>query len=133
MRKFFEIDIPTYRDKRGDLSVFENKIIAGFSIKRVYFIYNTAVDTPRGFHAHKELSQVFICVAGKVAIKLTSGHEKKRVILNQPARGLFVGSLVWREFEFLEKNSVLLVLASRIYDPEDYIDDWDEFLKVIGD
>ena len=103
-----------------------------FKIKRVYYMYDTAKGVTRGRHAHKSLEQILICIYGSCKILLDNGYEKKIVPLEKPYEGLYVENNMWREMFDFSKDAVLMVLASELYDENDYIRDYDEFLKFIG-
>ena len=104
-----------------------------FEIKRVYFMYDTLEGVRRGFHAHKSLEQILICIHGSCKILLDNGREKKVVPLEKPYEGLYVSNDMWREMFDFSPDAVLLVLASELYDERDYIRDYDEFLAFIKD
>ena len=118
-------------DERGMLISLEQFKNIPFDIKRVYYLYETNVKARRGFHAHKALKQVLVCVHGSCKVLLDNGSEKEVVELNKPNFGLYLESNVWREmFDFTE-DAVLMVLASELYDESDYIRDYGEFLKYL--
>jgi dTDP-4-dehydrorhamnose 3,5-epimerase-like enzyme len=95
-------------------------------------MYDTKEGVRRGFHAHKSLEQILICIHGSCKILLDNGNEKKIVSLERPYEGLYVANSMWREMYDFSTDAVLMVLASEIYEEEDYIRDYDEFLKFIG-
>ena len=103
-----------------------------FDIKRVYYMYDTTEGVTRGRHAHKALEQILICVHGSCKILLDNGEEKVVVPLDKPNEGLYVSNVMWREMFDFSEDAVLMVLASELYDEEDYIRDYDEFLKYVG-
>ena len=109
----------------------ENKEIP-FNIKRVYYMYDTLIDVRRGFHAHKNLQQILICIHGSCKIHLDNGFETAEVDLNKPYEGLYVSNNMWREMYDFSPDAVLMVLASDFYDERDYIRNYDEFLKFVG-
>lgn len=119
-------------DDRGQLVALEEFNDIPFQIKRVYYIYDTAPGVIRGFHAHKNLQQILICIHGSCKIKLDNGCEKKVVPLEKPYEGLYVSSNMWREMYDFSPHAVLLVLASELYDEADYIRDYQEFLQYVG-
>ncbi|MEY8213985.1 MAG: FdtA/QdtA family cupin domain-containing protein [Colwellia sp.] len=124
------IDFPALGDKRGELislEIGQEKIIP-FNIKRVYYIYSTAEGVSRGYHAHKDLKQVAICISGKCRMILDDGKHREEVWLDSPTKGLIIESMVWREMHDFSENCVLLVLASEHYDEADYIRDYQEFI-----
>jgi dTDP-4-dehydrorhamnose 3,5-epimerase-like enzyme len=98
------------------------------------FIHPDAdVNTPRGFHAHKQLSQVILCVSGACRLVLDSGNKREDVILNKPNEGVLVEGLVWREMHDFSEGCVLVVLASAVYDEADYIRTYDQFLSEVNE
>lgn len=119
-------------DERGMLVALEEYSDIPFEIKRVYYMYDTKSDVHRGFHAHKNLEQILVCIHGKCKILLDNGKEKKIVSLEKPYEGLYVANDMWREMYDFSKGAVLLVLASEPYREEDYIRDYDEFLKMVN-
>lgn len=119
-------------DDRGQLVALEEFNDIPFQIKRVYYIYDTAPGVIRGFHAHKNLQQILICIHGSCKIKLDNGCEKKIVPLEKPYEGLYVSSNMWREMYDFSSDAVLLVLASELYDEADYIRDYHEFLQYVA-
>lgn len=118
-------------DSRGQLVALEEYKDIPFAIKRVYYMYDTAEGVVRGHHAHKKLQQILICIHGSCKIKLNNGEEEKIVLLEKPYEGLYVSNIMWREMFDFSPDAVLLVLASELYDPDDYIRDFDEFLKYV--
>lgn len=118
-------------DKIGYLSFFECNKDIPFYIKRIYYIYNVPMDVKRGMHAHKNLQQLLWCPLGEIKITLDDGRMKKTYILDSPEKGLLIGSGIWREMSWIKKESILCVAASEIYNEEDYIRDYDEFLKYV--
>ena len=103
-------------DDRGMLVALEEFSDIPFEIKRVYYMYDTKEGVRRGFHAHKSLEQILICIHGSCKILLDNGNANS----------------MWREMYDFSTDAVLMVLASEIYEEEDYIRDYDEFLKFIG-
>ncbi|WP_163306479.1 sugar 3,4-ketoisomerase, partial [Enterobacter ludwigii] len=98
-----------------------------FSIKRVYYIFDTKEGVRRGFHAHKKLKQVAIAVKGSCRFLLDDGTERIEVVLDNPAQGLLIESCIWREMYDFSSDCVLMVLADSHYDEKDYIRDYDAF------
>lgn len=118
-------------DDRGMLVALEEYGDIPFEIKRVYYMYDTKEGVRRGFHAHKSLKQILICIHGNCKVLLDNGKEKKIVSLEKPYEGLFVDCNMWREMYDFSPDAVLMVLASEIYIEEDYIRDYDAFLKSL--
>ena len=116
-------------DELGYLSAIEEMRDIPFHIKRVYFITDVPPETIRGFHAHRVLRQVLICMQGSVTIKIYNGNEKTEIVLDQTDVGLYLGPMTWREMSNFSKDCVLTVLASEYYSEDDYIRDDDMYLK----
>lgn len=126
------IDLTVHGDNRGSLIALEQGDEFPFAIERVYYIYGTTKDTTRGFHAHHNLQQLAICVAGSCTMIVDDGVLRVPVLLDRPDRGLHIGSPVWREMTDFSADCVLLVLASAPYENADYIRDYDEFRRVVA-
>ncbi|MFR8034947.1 MAG: sugar 3,4-ketoisomerase [Lachnospiraceae bacterium] len=118
-------------DERGQLVALEEYRDIPFQIRRVYYMYATKEGVQRGFHAHKSLEQILICIHGTCKILLDSGTEKKIVSLEKPYEGLYIASDMWREMFDFSPDAVLLVLASDYYEEEDYIRNYEEFLAFV--
>ncbi len=116
-------------DGRGGLVALEQHQNIPFEIKRVYYIYGTPVNTRRGFHAHKALEQVAICVKGACSFLLDNGKEQVECRLDSSTTGLYIGYKIWREMYDFTEDCVLMVLASEFYDEADYIRDYEKFLE----
>lgn len=118
-------------DDRGMLVALEEYGDIPFEIKRVYYMYQTKEGVRRGFHAHKSLQQILVCIHGSCKVLLDNASEKKTVSLERPYEGLYVANNMWREMYDFSEDAVLLVLASELYCEEDYIRDYNEFLETI--
>lgn len=119
-------------DDRGDLISLEANGNIPFDVKRIYYIFGTKPRVSRGFHAHKKLKQVAICLSGQCRFTLDDGHGKEEVILNNPAQGLLIDSVVWREIHDFSDDCVLVVIASEHYDEDDYIRNYANFLTSVN-
>ncbi|ENX64562.1 MULTISPECIES: WxcM-like domain-containing protein [Acinetobacter] len=126
------IDLPDLGDERGGLVSVEANQHIPFDIKRIYYIFAASKDKPRGFHAHKDLKQLAICLHGQCRFVLDNGRQKEEVTLSSPTQGLIIESMTWREMHDFSEDCVLLVLASEHYDESDYIRDYDEFLTTVN-
>lgn len=120
-------------DNRGSLIALENLKEIPFEIKRIYYIYDTKPEFPRGAHAHRELEQVLIMMDGSCELVLNDGKNIKNIILNRPDMGIFIGKNMWREMKNFSYGAKLLVLASDFYNEKEYIRDYEEFLRNIND
>ncbi|MCI8922474.1 MAG: WxcM-like domain-containing protein [Lachnospiraceae bacterium] len=119
-------------DERGQLVALEEGIDIPFSIKRVYYMYDTVKGMVRGKHAHKSLEQILVCIHGSCKILLDDGREKKVIPLEKPYEGLYVPNNMWREMYDFSEDAVLMVLASDFYKENDYIRDYDQFVSYIN-
>ena len=122
---------PPHGDDRGQLIAIEAMKDLPFEVKRVYYIYDTIVGVRRGFHAHRNLQQILICVSGSCKIHLDDGHDTAEVLLDKPSEGLYIANDMWREMYDFSEGAVLLVLASEYYDEADYIRNYDAFLNMV--
>ena len=118
---------PIHGDSRGCLIALEGEHDIPFEVRRVYYIYGTRSDTPRGFHAHKHLKQMLVAVSGSVTIFCEYGEKKEKYLLDTPSKGLLLEGLVWREMHDFSPDCVLMVFASEHYREEDYIRDYNVF------
>lgn len=119
----------TNYDKYGKLVPIESNDTVPFDIKRIYYIYDVEDGRRRGFHSHKNLEQVLICVHGSVKILLKTPESEKTVVLDDPSKGLYIEPGIWREMYDFKDGAVLLVLASDHYKAEDYIRDYSQYEK----
>ena len=125
------IDLSKITDPRGNLTVAEQYKDIPFEIKRVYWTYDVPGET-RGGHAHKKLYQLIVATSGSFTVILDNGKEKETFLLNHPWQGLLIEPGIWRELEDFSSGAVCLVLASDLFDIDDYIYDYDEFKKIYG-
>ncbi|WP_395053945.1 sugar 3,4-ketoisomerase [Flavobacterium sp.] len=121
------IEVPKIHDIRGNLSVIENDTFP-YEIKRVYYLYDVPSDSKRGGHAHVKLKQFLIALSGSFDVVLKDGVNQKTVTLNKPNFGLLIENGIWRELENFSSGSVCLVLASNVFEEEDYIRDYEDFV-----
>lgn len=118
-----------HSDRKGNLTVVENGISVPFDVKRAYYLYDIPGGESRGAHAHKVLQQLIIAASGSFKVTLDDGNVKRTFTLNRPYQGLYVKPGIWRDLDDFSSGAVCLVLASELYDKEDYIRDYDEFIK----
>ena len=120
--------IPKIEDPRGNLSVIEHNVIP-FEIKRVYYLYDVPSGAERGGHSHKEQQEFLVALSGSFDVILNDGNLQKTVTLNKPFEGLLVTNGIWRELKNFSSGAVCLVIASNVFDEEDYIREFKEFLE----
>ena len=105
-----------------------------FEVKRVYYIYAISPGAVRGLHAHKDLKQLYVCMSGSCDVYLDDGRQQQTISLTGPNEAIyFDGQVIWREITNFSSGAVLLVLASELYDPDDYIKDYQSFLTFRGE
>jgi dTDP-4-dehydrorhamnose 3,5-epimerase-like enzyme len=124
------ISLPKIEDPRGNLSVIENQIIP-FEIKRVYYLYDVPSGAERGGHSHKLQQEFLIALSGSFDVILNDGKNSKKVTLNKPNEGLLIANGIWRELKNFSSGAVCLVIASDVFEEQDYIRDFDEFLNYL--
>lgn len=125
------INLKLIGDERGSLIALEENHNIPFDVKRVYYIFGTAEGVRRGYHAHKNLKQLAICVSGQCKFLLDDGDTQKHVELNTPTQGLLIEGLIWREMYDFSTDCVLIVLADDYYNEADYIRDYQIFLREV--
>ena len=125
------INFTSRADPRGQLVAVEANRILPFDIRRVYYLRDLKPDAPRGFHAHKAIDQVAVCVAGSCEIILDDGRTRETLRCEDPARGLRIAPMIWHEMQNFSPDCILLVFASAAYDESDYIRDYANFLKAL--
>ncbi len=124
------IELPKHSDTRGSVTFVEDGVQIPFAIKRVYYLYDVAAEQKRGAHAHKNLQQLVIAVAGSFDVVLDDGVSEKIISLNKPDVGLIVTAMIWREIVNFSSGAVCLVLASEHYDEADYYRDYSQFCQA---
>ncbi len=129
--KIERVDFQQHGDDRGMLVALEENKEIPFAIKRVYYMYDTGLNVRRGYHAHKKLEQILICVCGKCTIHVDDGLSTQEIILDKPYEGLYISNDVWREMYDFSEDAVLMVLASELYDESDYIRDYQQFMNYL--
>ena len=117
-----------HSDRKGNLTVVENMETLPFDVKRVYYLYDVPGGESRGAHAHRKLEQLIVAASGSFKVTLDDGRSKRSFFLNRPYQGLYVKPGLWRDLEDFSSGAVCMVLASEVYQKEDYIRNYDEFL-----
>lgn len=122
------LKIPVVEDTRGNLAFIQEAVLP-FEFKRVYYLFDVPSNAFRGGHSHIVQQEVLIALSGSFEVVLNDGVEKKSFLLNKPNIGLHILTGIWRELQNFSSGAVCLVLASDVYDEEDYIRDFNEFLE----
>lgn len=123
------IDLPKITARQGNITPVEGNKDIPFDIERVYYLYDVPGGESRGGHAHKKLQQLIVSVMGSFDVILDDGQRKKTVRLDRAYYGLYIPNMIWRELENFSSGGICLVLASLPYDENDYIRDYNEFLR----
>lgn len=132
MNKVQMLDFPQRGDERGHLVIVEGMKDIPFDIKRAFYIYESDSKVIRGQHANRESEFVLINVAGKSKVKVKDGEGNEAIYcLNRPHTGIYIPTMVWKDMYDFSSDSVLLVLASTYYDPNEYIRNYDDFVNEI--
>lgn len=127
------VEFKDFGDERGGLIVVEGEKDIPFDIKRVFYIYGSDSEVVRGKHANRKTKFVLINVAGSSKIKVDDGKGNTMVVsLNRPNTGIYFSEMIWKEMYDFSPDSVLLCIASEHYDAEEYIRDYDDFIKEVN-
>lgn len=118
-----------HSDRKGNLTVVENGKTLPFDVKRVYYLYDVPGGENRGSHAHRELEQLIIAASGSFTVTLDDGNNKRSFFLNRPYQGLYVKPGMWRDLVDFSSGAVCMVLASDVYKADDYIRNYEDFIK----
>ncbi len=124
------ISLPKFLDARGNLSFVQEEEHIPFAIKRTYWLYDVPGGECRGGHAYRENQEFIVAMSGSFDVVLNDGMKKQSFTLNRSYYGLYIPKGYWREMENFSTNSLALILSSTNYDADDYIRDYDEFLKL---
>lgn len=124
------LDAPAFVDGRGSLGVLEGAALP-FDIARIYYLYDVPIGAVRGEHGHKRLHQLMICMHGQIEVTLNDGQRQHPFTLSSPAQVLYVPPGMWRRLRFLMPETVVCVLASRPYEVDDYIYEYEDFLTWV--
>lgn len=123
------IELPKILDRRGNLSIIEEQRNIPFKIKRVFWIYDVPGGEVRGGHAYKNNEEFIVALSGSFDVVLNDGMDENSYSLNRSYCGIYVPNGMWRRMQNFSTNSLALVLASTDYDPDDYIFDYDCFVR----
>ena len=125
------IQLPQIKDRRGNLSFFENNQYIPFTIERTYWIYDVPGGEKSGGHAFKTTREFIVALSGSFDVILNNGKSESRFTLNRSYYGLYVPAMYWRCLHNFSTNSLALITADKSYDEDDYIRDYDTFTKYL--
>jgi hypothetical protein len=123
------IELTKIHNPAGNITIIQNGEHQPFNIRRVYYLYDVPSGSERGGHAHKALYQLIVAASGSFDVILDDGRNKKIIQLNRPNFGLLVVPGIWREIVNFSSGAICLVLASEKFNAEDYLREYNEFLK----
>ena len=126
------VELTKIHRPEGNITIIQNGSHQPFDVKRIYYLYDVPGGSERGGHAHKDLYQLIVAASGSFDVILDDGRNKKIIQLNRPYFGLLVVPGIWREIVNFSSGAICLVLASRKYEPEDYIRDYKDYLCFRG-
>jgi dTDP-4-dehydrorhamnose 3,5-epimerase-like enzyme len=121
------ITLPKNHQLNGNLTSITNSQEVPFDVKRIYYLYDVPGGNSRGGHAHKNLYQIMIALSGSFTVTIDDGHLKRSFLLNQPYQGLLIPPGLWRDLDNFSSGSICMVLASELYDEEDYFRNYQNF------
>ena len=123
------IEIPKILDHRGNIAIIEKETLP-FDFKRVYYLYDVPSSASRGGHSHKKQEEFLVALSGGFDVILNDGKTTQKVTLNKPDKGLLISTGIWRELDNFLSGAICMVLASDVFDEEDYIRDFNQFLAT---
>lgn len=123
------IELPRIANRAGNITPVHSQLDVPFPIRRVFYSYDIPGGEARGAHAHRQCHQFLVAASGAFEVQMDDGHNKRTVLLNRPFFGLHIPPGIWAAEQGFSSGSVCLVLASEKYSAEDYIREYDEFLK----
>ena len=125
-----EFNLKSFIEPDGKLTPIELDRDIPFEVKRMFYVYDVHDQNDRGKHSHHKTKQILIAVSGGVTVVCDDGKERRNYVLNEPNRALYIPEMIWDEQIYQSEDSVLLVLSNTNYEPDDYIEDYDEFKRL---
>jgi UDP-2-acetamido-3-amino-2,3-dideoxy-glucuronate N-acetyltransferase len=123
-------ELPIIRDPRGSLTYAQYEETLPFLPRRYFIVFDVGEGQTRGNHAHSTVHQLLICVKGSCLVSLDDGKTRDQVLLDRPELALYIPPKIWATQEQFSSDGVLAVLASEAYDPDEYIRDYEDFLRL---
>ena len=123
------LDFKSFCDPRGSLCPIEFSSLP-IDVKRIFYVYGVPDKEIRGEHSHYNTNQILVCLSGSCTVICKDGKEERKYLLDNPAKGLLIPSMIWDEQIYNSSDTVLLVLSDTKYDKSDYIEDWNDYLKI---
>jgi UDP-2-acetamido-3-amino-2,3-dideoxy-glucuronate N-acetyltransferase len=123
------LDFKSFHDIRGSLCPIDFSDLP-IEVKRIFYVHNVPDKKLRGEHSHYTTNQILVCLSGSCTVICKDGKEESKYLLNTPTKGLLIPSMIWDEQIYNSDKTILLVLSDTQYDKDDYIKDWNEYLKI---
>ena len=125
-------ELPLIKDLRGNLSVGEFSRSVPFTPQRYFLVFDVPSGKVRGEHAHRQCHQFLVCIKGSCYVVADDGCHRQEILLDRPNKGVHLPPMVWGVQYKYSPDTVLLVFASDYYEADDYIRDYDEFVRLIN-
>jgi hypothetical protein len=127
------LELNSIKNRSGNITAIENGIDIPFNVERIFYLYDIPGGESRGAHAHKECHQFLVAASGSFEVMLDDGKLKKIVTLNQPYKGLHIPPGIWASEINFSSGAICLVMASHKYDENDYLRDYNEYIKFLNE
>ena len=127
-----KFNLRTFIEPDGRLTPIEFGSDIPFRAKRLFYVYGVEGQNDRGKHSHHKTKQVLICLYGQVDVICDDGKNKRTITLSNPDEALYIPEMIWDEQVYYDKKTLLLVIANTNYNKDDYIENYEEFLKLRG-
>tara|TARA_B100000073_G_scaffold296688_1_gene261488 strand:- start:14 stop:430 length:417 start_codon:yes stop_codon:yes gene_type:complete len=124
------LNLKTIVASDGNLIPIESDMDIPFDIQRIFYVYGVKDQNDRGKHSHYKTKQLLICLNGTIEVLCDDGKNKKKYTLSKPNEAVYIPELIWDEQKYMSEDSVLLVLSNTHYDEKDYIENYNQFLKI---
>ncbi len=124
------INLATFPHEIGSLTVAQNSNEIPFAIQRIYYIYDIPSTAERGGHSHHREQRLLLAVSGCFDVRVSDGRQWRTFTLRRPNEALYIPPGLWRTLDNFSSGSVVLALSSTKFDENDYVRDFDDFLKL---
>lgn len=129
MQGYKELTFAQLGDERGEMIVAECGKEIPFAIKRIFYMYDSKSDVVRGKHANRDSEFVFINLKGRCKVLIDNGFKREIVLLDEPNKGIYLEKMIWKDMYDFSEDAILLILSNQLYDSNEYIRDYKEYLK----
>ena len=132
-RKHYLYEIKSFSSENGSLSVIEENKQIPFKLKRIFYEYNVESSSVRGQHANKNSRFCLIAVSGSCDVIVEDGNDRTIYRLDNPNKILYLDKMIWKTMTNFSKDCILLVLSDCLFDKNEYVRDFDEYLKLLNE